>query len=139
MSHFSHREYLVDFWTRNTGYRWVWHQETINQWVVCDHILVQYLQGIFSDFWVTPSVHFLWHLVPVHRYSIKKLMFKNSSWIWFYMYVGKICRKYELYLSIEYCIVISDAQASEIQKGNDPPVLSKLECFCRNPVELRLV
>ena len=32
-----------------------------------------------------------------------------------------------------------DARASEIQKCKDLPILSKLDCPCRNPVEVKLV
>ena len=46
---------------------------------------------------------------------------------------------HEWYFSIEYCTVISDARASEIQNCKDFPILSKLDYSCRNPVEVGLV
>ena len=35
--------------------------------------------------------------------------------------------------------VISDVRTSEIQKRKDLPILSKLDCICRSPPEVRLV
>ncbi len=39
---------------------------------------------------------------------------------------------------IDYCSVITDTRASEIQKCKDLPILSKLDCFCRSPTEVKI-
>ncbi len=45
----------------------------------------------------------------------------------------------EFHLSIEYCTVISDARASEIQKMQRYLYFVKTGLFLQNPMEVRLV
>ncbi len=71
---------------------------------------------------------------PIDRYSLKKLMFKSP--VCYEFLLARYAGYHDLCISIEYCTVIPDDQASEIQKCKDLPVLSKLNCFCKSPIEV---
>ena len=87
---------------------------------------------------------FLWH--PFERDSPKELMFKIPSGSW-WVHVDEICgitwTIIGLLLNWICAVIISfDARASEIKQNKkikEKDTLSKLDCFCRSPVQVRLV
>ena len=74
--------------------------------------------------WMSKASYFC----GTHRYSFRKLMFKFPVGCNFM--VARYAEKHELYFSIECCIVISNAQASEIQKYKHLLILQNLDSFC---------
>ena len=83
--------------------------------------ILAFLQNNIQRFWMIQAPYFLF----THGYI--NLLCSKSTWMWFY--VGEICRK----------TWITHLHLKEIQNCKDQSILSKLDCFCRNPCEVSLV
>ena len=77
-------------------------------------------------------------VTPIDRYSLKQRYVQNSCWLWFYF--GEICGITWIILLywILYCNFWCRGTRN-LNKCKDFPILSKLNCSCRIPMEVRLI
>ena len=100
-------------------------------------------QAILRDFWVTePGVWSTLSVMPIDRYSLK-IKSLCSKFQMAMIYIGEICRiTWILNLSIGYCKLYCNfwcpgIRNSKLQRSR--PILSKLDCFFRSPVEVSFI
>ena len=103
----------------------------------CYILFVCLFKGIFRDFGLLKHP---FSLTPIDTYSLERLIVQNSSWLWF-----QLCKQHMI-CGITWIILLNWIlycnfwyRASEIQKCNYLLILSKLFCFYRSPIEVRLV
>ena len=92
------------------------------------------INGIFRHFWATKVPNFF----DTYRQMLtKKLMFKIPVGCDFML--ARYAGQHELHFSIEYCTVLSDAWHQKFKDVKICLILGKLFCFCRIPIEVRLM